>query len=72
MVVVGNGQVQRTQVCNEGGKQPFWNDVLSFQGMPGPGFQVQVWDSDNVTDDIIGEGQLNINPGMMGGQNCSK
>lgn len=69
VVIVGGNQSQRTQPCLEGGKQPYWNDVLVFQGINAPFLNVQVWDRDNVTDDIIGEGQLNINPGA-GGQNC--
>lgn len=71
VVIAGGNQVQRTQICNEGGKQPYWNDTLNFQGVQSPYFKVQVWDRDNVTDDIVGEGELNINPGMMGIQNCT-
>lgn len=70
MVIIGGNQRQRTQVCHEGGKQPSWNEPLVFQGGFANSFNVQVWDSDNVTDDIVGEGVLNINPGMPGGQNC--
>ena len=69
VVISTNNERQKTDYCNEGGKQPFWNDTLVFNNAMAPNFNVQVWDRDNVTDDIVGEGVLQINPNGGSG-NC--
>ena len=62
-----NNERQKTDYCSEGGKQPYWNDTLVFNNAMAPNFNVQVWDRDNMTDDIVGEGMLQIN-GRSAGQ----
>lgn len=69
VVVISGGDKKQTQYCNEGGKQPHWNETLVFNNAAGPNFQVQVWDRDNITDDIVGEGLLQVNPNGGAG-NC--
>ena len=56
---LGNEQ-HRTQVCHDGGKQPFWNDTIFFNSATDCLLRVQVWDEDAVSDDLVGEGQLDI------------
>lgn len=53
-------------MCNEGGKQPFWNEVLTFEGVDSQTLTVQLFDKDNLSDDLIGEGFANLS-GCMGG-----
>ena len=47
-------------VCKDGGKQPFWQDTIMFQSATDFLLRVQVWDEDTVSDDLVGEGQLDI------------
>lgn len=61
LVFIGN-QRQKTRTHNEGGKQPSWGDTLNFT-VNGPAqMGVQVWDEDNLADDIVGEGMVNLAP----------
>lgn len=70
MVIVGN-QRQKTRTHNEGGKQPNWGDTLNFT-LTGPSqMGVQVWDEDNVQDDIVGEGFVDLSA-YLNNPGCSR
>lgn len=62
VVITLGAERQRTQICRNGGKNPFWNETLYFNNMNNDQvMQIEVWDKDYLTkDDIVGAGQLNI------------
>ena len=51
---------QRTMTCNGGGKSPQWTDTLQFQSTDSM-LRIEVWDKDTFSDDLIGQGTVNMN-----------
>jgi Ca2+-dependent lipid-binding protein len=52
-------QVQRTNTKNEAGKKPVWNQSFRFSN-PDNDLKVIVMDEDSVTDDLVGEADVDI------------
>ncbi len=60
-VIVWCGSDKRkTRTHQEGGKRPQWNDSFTFVNPKSQQVKFAVWDEDNVTDDLVGEGILDI------------
>src|SRR5438105_2152083 len=54
-------QTQRTKVCCGGGKNPTWNDTLTFQVNGDQMLTFKLMEKDwETTDDEIGIGQVNL------------
>lgn len=51
---------QITSVCDEGGKNPEWRDILCFNGVKDALLKVEVWDKDLIIDDLVGKGTLDL------------
>jgi Ca2+-dependent lipid-binding protein len=49
----------RTKVKNEAGKRPVWNETFNFNGGDNI-LKVKVMDQDTITDDVVGEGTVDI------------
>lgn len=60
MKIYFGGQEFRTSVCKNGGKNPSWNDVFTFNPAGDSNLRIEVWDSDLLNDDLIGEGRFNL------------
>ena len=51
---------QRTQKHSGGGKTPNWTTTLQFQSTDSL-MRISVWDDDVGSDDLLGEGTVNLN-----------
>jgi Ca2+-dependent lipid-binding protein len=62
------GERYKSTTCNQGGRNPVWGDVFTFQNSANDMMlKVEVWDRDTFTpDDLIGDGTINIMPFMNG------
>ena|SRR3990167_8219572 len=59
-----SGSVQKTSVAQDQGKNPNWQDTLTFRVNPGADqtMIIEVYDKDDVSnDDFIGEARFNLN-----------
>lgn len=52
--------MHRTQVCEFGGKTPHWSESFILNPCGDSTIRVEVWDRDNVNDDLVGAGVFNI------------
>ena len=52
-------QKYRSKTKNEAGKRPVWNETFNFSGHDNI-LKVVVMDEDTVTDDLVGEGTVDI------------
>jgi hypothetical protein len=52
-------QTQRTKTKDEAGKKPVWNEKFRFTN-PDNNLRVVILDEDNVADDEIGSGDVNL------------
>jgi Ca2+-dependent lipid-binding protein len=60
VVVQCGSEKRKTRTHQEGGKRPQWNDSFSFANPKSQQLKFVVWDEDNVTDDLVGEGVIDI------------
>lgn len=60
VVCIIGSEKKRGAPHNGGGKKPQWQDTFVFSTC-GQLMQIQVWDQDNLNDDLIGEGSMNLN-----------
>lgn len=58
IITIGS-EKQRTRTCSGGGKSPQWTDTFQFNSTDQM-LRVQVWDDDTFSDDMIGEGTVNL------------
>ena len=58
--IIGN-EKKRGAAHNGGGKKPQWQDTFVFQAAGASLMNVQVWDKDTFSDDMVGEGTVNLN-----------
>jgi hypothetical protein len=69
------GQMHRSSTCQNGSKNPHWNDTFYFTIQGDPMLRVEVWDNDAVEDDMIGAGSYNLmqylNQGIDTTSKCS-
>ena len=57
---IGN-QKQQTSVCNDGGKNPRWQDTLQFHVNGEQSMTFSVMDRDHFSaGDLLGQGQINL------------
>lgn len=60
--------MHRSSTCQNGSKNPHWNDTFYCTIMGDPVLKVEVWDNDAVEDDMVGQGSYNlaqyVNQGM--------
>jgi hypothetical protein len=54
------GAQYRTKPCQLGGKTPSWNETFMFNPTGDSNMRIEVWDSDAVNDDLVGEGSYNL------------
>lgn len=47
-------------MCIDGGKNPSWNEVFTFNACSDSTLRVEVWDEDSVKDDLVGAGTYNL------------
>lgn len=52
-------QTQRTNTKSEAGKKPVWNQSFRFSNADN-NLRVIIMDEDNVSDDVVGEGEVDI------------
>ena len=54
-------QFQKTSIIKEGGRKPEWKDKITMKFEQDNTLNVKVMDEDEVTDDVVGEGSINLN-----------
>ena len=50
------GRTRKTRVCENGHKDPVWNQTLGFVGAGVGDVTVEVWNENSLSDSIIGVG----------------
>lgn len=56
-----DGKKHKTQVHSGGGKNPSWNDTLSFKASDCSLIHISVWDEDTASsNDMVGEAQIDL------------
>ena len=58
--ILFGGHEYKTSICEGGGKNPTFSEAFSMVPAGDPNMHVQVWDSDMIKDDIVGEGTFNL------------
>ena len=58
-VLIG-GQHVKGKVCEDGGKNPKWNDTIVAQRNGEPDFYLELLDDDTFKDDVIGVAKIDI------------
>ena len=53
-------QFQKTSIHKEGGRKPFWKDKITMNIEEDNTLKVKVMDEDEVTDDVVGEGSIDL------------
>ena len=59
-IVYVGAQQQRTQVLQDRGRNPRWNDTLVFNAPPHEQIRVRIYDHDTGVDDFIGEAVIPV------------
>jgi len=60
LILIHGNEAFQTTTCEDGGKNPKWDDVITFQFREGEDVQIKCFDSDPNKDEIIGEGVLSL------------
>ena len=60
VIVQCGSQKRKTRTHQQGGKRPLWNDSFTFANPKSQSLKFAVWDEDTVTDDLVGEGSLDL------------
>ena len=54
-------QFKKTSVIQEGGRKPHWKDKITLNIEEDNTLSIKVMDEDEITDDVVGEGSINLN-----------
>ena len=63
--------MNRSSVCEGGGKNPHWNDTFYLTVQGDPMMRVEVFDDDSGRDDLVGMGNYNLMQNMNQGMNTT-
>jgi Ca2+-dependent lipid-binding protein len=58
LIFIHGNEAFQTSICEDGGKTPVWNDVITFHFKEGEDLQIKCFDDDPNKDEMIGEGAL--------------